>query len=385
MTMAEQTTTVRILDAACNRAGEGLRVVEDFVRFALDDRRLTRMAKEARHAVGRIATRLPAAGRLAARDTGHDVGTQLSTPSEQSRSDLSAVCAANLQRTLEALRSIEEFSKLIDSAPAEEAKQLRYVVYRLARAIGVQEESRRRLATTRLYVLADGGETPEAFTAYVRLLIAAGADAIQLRDKELTDRELVERGRRLVAATRGTSVVAIINDRPDIAVASAADGVHVGQDEFSIKDARSVVGPTALVGVSTHSRAEIEAAVEGGASYLGVGPVFASPTKKVASLAGLPLLGEAAAATRLPWFAIGGITRENLPQVLQAGGTRVAVQGAIASAADPAAATRTLKELLGAVELPTASSFCRPEPADRDTKGNQHARGDAARSASSGD
>jgi len=137
-----------------------------------------------------------------------------------------------------------------------------------------------------------------------------------------------------------------MNDRPDLAALSRADGVHVGQDELSVKDARSIVGPEALVGVSTHSIEQARQAVLEGANYLGVGPTFPSDTKQFEKFPGLDLLRQVGAEIRLPAFAIGGITTENLPEVLATGMTRVAVSGAIAAAAEPVAAA---KEFLAAV------------------------------------
>jgi len=133
-----------------------------------------------------------------------------------------------------------------------------------------------------------------------------------------------------------------MNDRPDLAALSRADGVHVGQEELTVKDARSIVGPEALLGVSTHSIEQARQAVLEGANYLGVGPTFPSDTKQFEKFPGLPLLRQVAAEIRLPAFAIGGITAENLPEVLATGVTRVAVSGAIAAADEPVAAARVL-------------------------------------------
>ena len=138
----------------------------------------------------------------------------------------------------------------------------------------------------------------------------------------------------------------VMNDRPDLAVLADADGVHVGQEELSVKDARTIVGADRLVGVSTHSIEQARQAVLDGADYIGVGPVFPSGTKQFDRLAGLELVRAVAAEVRLPAFAIGGITADNLPLVREAGLGRVAVSGAVASAADPGAAARRLLALL---------------------------------------
>jgi thiamine-phosphate pyrophosphorylase len=169
---------------------------------------------------------------------------------------------------------------------------------------------------------------------------------LQLRDKNLPDRQLLDRARTLRAITRGTSTLFIMNDRPDLAALSGADGVHVGQDELTVKDARRILGPDGLVGVSTHSVEQARSAVLDGADYIGVGPTFPSGTKKFAEFTGTALLRAVAPEIRLPAFAIGGIDAKNLSEVLATGFTRVAVSGAVTTANDPATAASELLGLL---------------------------------------
>jgi len=344
----------RVLDAAANRAGEGLRVVEDYARFVLDDRHLVQQLKAMRHELAAAVGHFPKAWLLAARDTPGDVGTTVSTPAERVRVDLAAVVTANFKRAAEALRSLEEFAKLVDPAVALEFERLRYRGYTLAKALGTTELNRARLSDARLYVLIDGGKQPDLdeadtalrFETLATALVAAGVDVLQLRDKRLSDVTLLDRARRLRAITRDTRTLVIVNDRPDISAASGADGVHVGQDELSVADVRAIVGPQALVGVSTHSLEQAEAAVLAGADYLGVGPTFPSATKQFADFPGLAFLREVAGRISLPAFAIGGVTLDNLDEVLATGVRRVAVRDAIVSAADPAAAARAFRERL---------------------------------------
>jgi thiamine-phosphate pyrophosphorylase len=336
----EQVAALRVLDAAANRAEEGLRVVEDYLRFVLDDRHLTEVSKNIRHELAAALQVFPAAQRHAARDTRSDVGTTVSLPGEQSRADLAAVAQASFKRLEQSLRSLEEFSKTFDPETATQLEQLRYRAYTLQRAAGITTDAVRRLADARLYVLVDGRESSRNFQQLVESLVAAGVGAIQLRDKRLCDRELVERARQLRRATAGTPTLFIMNDRPDLAVLAGSDGVHVGQDELTLKDARRIIGPRGLVGVSTHSLAQARAAVLDGASYIGVGPTFPSATKEFAGFTGTQLLRSVQAEIRLPAFAIGGITLENLSDVLGTGFGRIAVSSAITGASDPAAAAR---------------------------------------------
>ncbi len=342
----EEIRVLRIIDAAANRAREGLRAVEDFVRFVLDDRHLTEHCKQLRHELTTILSSIPLEHRMAARETQADVGTSLSTSGETRRESAAAVFGANLTRLQEALRSLEEFGKLLDPGMAAALKQLRYRSYTLQRAVETTRTGLERLAQVRLYVLIDGGESLDAFRQLAEQLVAAGVDVLQLRDKNLKDRRLLQRARLLREVTSESETLLIINDRPDLAVLARADGVHVGQEELSVKDARTIVGPEALIGVSTHSIEQARQAVLDGANYLGVGPTFPSGTKHFEEFPGIELVKAVASEIRLPAFAIGGITRENVAEVRAAGFSRIAVSGAITTANDPAAAARELSAAL---------------------------------------
>ena len=345
-TQSDRLRLLRVIDAAANRAREGLRAVEDYARFVLDDRHLTECLKQMRHDLTSTLAEVPLGPRLAARETQADVGTTLVNESELRRSSAQAVLTANFTRLQEALRSLEEFGKVLNPAMARRLEQLRYRSYTLQRAVEITKTSVDRLENARLYVLVDGQSSAEQFSALVRELIDAGADVLQLRDKRLNDRKLLTRARQLRELTANGRTLFIMNDRPDLAVLSHADGVHVGQEELSVKDARGIVGPERLVGVSTHSIEQAQQAVLDGANYIGVGPTFPSETKQFDEYTGLPLLRAVTADVRLPAFAIGGITSGNLPEVLATGLRRIAVSSAVTKAADPATATRELKEAL---------------------------------------
>lgn len=338
---------LRVFDAAANRAREGLRVVEDYVRFVLDDLHLTGQLKRLRHDLTAAVSRIPLEGRLAARETPHDVGTDLTTPAEKTRLDQTDVLRANFTRLEESLRTLEEFGKLLSAEAAVELERIRYRTYTLERAVEITRSSSDRLAEARLCVLVDGCSSAEQFDALIRALLQSGVPMIQLRDKRLDDRRLLRRARRLGELTRESNTIWIMNDRPDLAVLARADGVHVGQEELSVKDARTIVGPEALVGVSTHSIEQARAAVLDGTNYIGVGPTFPSSTKSFDRFPGVELLSAVAAEIRLPTFAIGGITRENLADVLDAGASRIAVGSAITESTDPADAAERLLAALG--------------------------------------
>jgi thiamine-phosphate pyrophosphorylase len=345
----ERVQADRILDAAANRAREALRVVEDYCRFVLDDAFLSRELKDIRHELTEILGGLPFAGLLEARDTLHDVGTDLTTTRERQRHSLLDVVQANLKRLEEALRSLEEFAKLQEPGLGATLEKLRYRAYTLEKAVVLGTSARRRLAEARLYVLLTGSQCAAALDWTIREAAAGGAQVFQLREKDLSDRDLLERAGNVRRWTRGTETLFIVNDRPDIARLVEADGVHLGQDDMSIKDARRILGPDGLIGVSTHTLEQARQAVRDGASYIGVGPTFPSDTKSFPELAGLEFVRQATAETTLPAFVIGGIRVDNLAAALDAGARRVAVSHCIGQANDPRAVAAQLRQILDQV------------------------------------
>jgi len=356
----ERTALLRMLDAAANRAGEGLRVIEDFARFALDDIHLTEELKALRHELTDVLRIIPADERLAARDTQADVGTTVTTPSESERASVADIVRSNFKRLQESLRTLEECSKraqeLCEAAknvsPAavlklsERLEQIRYRVYTLEKAVLGTQHSRERLAECSLCLLATSSLCRQGLERVVRESLDAGVSMIQLREKELPDCEVLRLARDVRQWTRRRGALFIVNDRPDIALLADADGVHVGQDDLSVYDARRIVGPDRLVGLSTHSIGQARQAVLEGADYLGVGPVFSSSTKQFENLAGLELVRQVAAEITRPWFAIGGIGPENLDALRAAGAVRIAVSAAICRAQYPRDAARQLLDQL---------------------------------------
>ncbi len=333
--VTESTALFRIFDAVSNRAAEALRVLEDHCRFVLDDRHLTGALKAMRHELRQLGASLPLEDRLHARETLRDTGTALEGSREYDRAGAGEVLVANFLRLQESLRSLEEYAKTLVPSAARRFEELRYRAYTLQKAVLGTSGAVDRFAGARLYVLIDAGKSPERFSEKVESLIAVGVDFLQLRDKSADDRTLLDRAGRLRDATRETGTRFIMNDRPDLAVLSEADGVHLGQEELSVHQARRLIGPHRLIGVSTHHLSQATQAVLDGADYIGVGPTFPSATKHFEDFPGLKLLETVAREIRLPAFAIGGIDLENLDAVLSTGIHGVAVASAIWSADDP--------------------------------------------------
>src|SRR5215216_7743415 len=193
---------------------------------------------------------------------------------------------------------------------------------------------RERIAGARLYLVCDA--RPREFLAAA---IRGGVDVIQLRDKTLDDDGLVSAAREFRAAADAHGALFVLNDRPDLVAACGADGVHVGQHDATPADARTAVGPDAIVGRSTHAPEQADAAeADPDVDYLAVGPVHATPTKPGRPAAGLEYVAYAARTVAKPWFAIGGLDAANLDQVIEQGAQRIVVVRAITEASDPEAA-----------------------------------------------
>ena len=201
---------------------------------------------------------------------------------------------------------------------------------------------RQRLQWARLYFVCDArphGEDPEAL---LNAAMSGGAGMIELRDRE-QPRNAVERSGRTFRRLADTyGALFIVNDDPHLALELRADGVHVGQDDMDPAEARRIMGPDAIIGLSTHSREQIEAAGRAPVDYISVGPVWETPTKEGRPATGLDLIGGAAEIAEKPWFAIGGIDTENMSEVASAGAERLCVVRAIRDAANPRAAATTL-------------------------------------------
>lgn len=336
----------RILDASANRCREGLRVVEDFVRFALDDAFLSRKLKELRHQITEVLRHLKQEEWIAARDTTNDVGTKTTTISEAYRGTTLDVVRASMKRIEEALRSLEEYSKLIDVELSSRLEASRYLFYTIEKSIEANLSSRQRLFNKKLYLLVTAESCRYGIETTVRDSTAKGVDIVQLREKSLSDRQMIDLGKKVREWTYEHEALFIMNDRPDLAVACGADGVHLGQDDMAIHEARKVVGSRLLIGVSTHNLDQVREAVYQGADYLGVGPTFPSQTKTFGDFAGLDFVSQVAKETSLPWYAIGGIDSDNLGQVLQAGASRIAVSATVCAAANPRGVVSDLAEKL---------------------------------------
>jgi thiamine-phosphate pyrophosphorylase len=206
------------------------------------------------------------------------------------------------------------------------------------------ENRTERIRRARLYLVCD--DRPDSF---LERALRGGVDVVQLRMKDAEDEAILRAGRRFAGVCARHRALFVLNDRPDLALEVNADGVHVGQDDVPVDQARILVGPERLVGLSTHSPAQIDGAARASVDYIGVGPVHATPTKPGRPAVGLDLVRYAARHARVPFFAIGGICAENADAVRAAGAERIAVVRAVTEADDPEKAAARLLERSEAV------------------------------------
>ena len=342
----ERLSAARILDVNANRVRESLRILDDYARFVLNDPFLTREVKTLRHDFNGVMNHLSSRLLLESRETLHDVGTLIGTESEYRRESPSQIARVNLKRLQESLRSIEEYGKILDEDFAGQIEQLRYRTYTLERGMLTGADSRERLEKAQLYLLVSAGQCEGSLEWTIEEAVAGGVDLVQLREKSISDRELLDRAKRVRKVTRDLGVLFIMNDRPDLARLSDADGVHLGQDDLSLYEARKILGPERLIGVSTHDLNQVRKAVSEGANYLGVGPTFPSSTKSFETFPGVEFVRQSREETNLPTFVIGGVHAGTIDEVIQAGARRVAVSAAITGAKEPRLAARILKQAL---------------------------------------
>jgi thiamine-phosphate pyrophosphorylase len=346
------------LECGYNLTGNVSGMCPEYARFVLDDAGLTAAIKETRHAlaheVERMSARAKAGGLpIVYRDIVGDVGREISTESEYQRADTAQVVVAAGKRLSEALRAIEEYGKIIDPGFAATIETIRYQGYELERRLALTIQARQRFGDVRLYVLLTEELCKKGWFETAEAALRGGADCLQLREKKLSDREHLDRAKRLVNLCREHGAMLIINDRPDVAAASGANGVHVGQDDLPVSAVRRIVPATCVIGVSTHTIEQVQSAAEQLPDYIAVGPIFDSPTKSQDHIAGPVKLAEARKLTSLPLVAIGGIMEANASTVLAAAPCCLCVCQAVIAQIDVQAAARRLRDLVNrAAEAP---------------------------------
>lgn len=322
----------RILDANLDRAREGLRIIEEWCRLGLNNQPLAGECKQIRQELAQWHSW----ELRQARDTPGDVGTDLSHPQEESRESIEQLLQANLCRSQEALRVLEEYSKLYEPQMATECKQMRYRVYTIESAL-FNNYRHQHLQNAFLYLVTS--PEPELLKI-VESALKGGLALVQYRDKEGKDSDRLEKAHQLCQLCHRYNALFIVNDRVDLALAVEADGVHLGQHDAPVAFAREILGTHKIVGRSTTSKQELNKAIAERADYVGVGPFYETPTKPGKASVSAEYVEYVKAKCPVPWFAIGGINLNNLNSILTTGARRIAVVRGIMQAEQPTQVTR---------------------------------------------
>ncbi len=343
----EMRSAIRLIDAAGNRAVEAARVLEDLARFCADEATLTQQYKQLRHDLAATLAALPCGVREAHRDLAGDVGTTIEGSNEGSRPTLAAIASANGSRLTEALRTLEEGVKLVVAEVPiwQRIESLRYHAYTLNARLALRlhsSESRQ----WRVCVVLTQALCHHPWRDVLAGALAAGAECIQVREKEMSSAELVECTLIVVEQAHRAGASVIVNDRIDVALAAGADGVHLGLRDITVAAARRIAGSALLVGATAHTATEAHAAIEAGADSCGVGAMFATRVKPDQTPAGPQWIEEFVSRwPTLPHLAIGGITPGNAPQLRALGCRGVAVSSSVCGARDPGAQVASLREI----------------------------------------
>jgi thiamine-phosphate pyrophosphorylase len=345
----------RIIDANVNRSMEGIRVVEDILRFELDDKAVTSRLKNLRSDLKKVidSLGLPRAELLKARDSKKDVGADLYSEGESKRTNVNQIITSNFKRIEESLRVLEETSKLFDTKFGRRFKSLRYNVYDLEKEISSRISHLASLSSKEqkldfdLYVVTDPDvrkdRSPEKA---VKSAVAAGVKIVQLRDKKASKKQYLAQARKISRIVKGTGAAFIVNDHIDICKEVDADGIHLGQDDPPVSIARSILGEDKIIGFSTHSFKQAVNAEKAGADYISVGPIFPTPSKEGVLPVGLKLLKKVKQRVKIPIVAIGGINDSNIYNVKRAGVKRAAVIRAVVGVDNIKSAVKRLRSRL---------------------------------------
>ena len=339
---------LRIIDANINRIGEGLRVLEEFGRLSLNDAALTARLKDIRHKILRTDADLQRR-LIGARNAAGDVGAGLTAAGDEERRDPSETIIANARRVQESLRVLEEIAKEPEAGlESKEYEKARFELYTIEKELllkMLRQDKVKRL--TGLYVIVDveslKGKSPlDAAGAAIK----GGAKIIQLRDKKDSRRAFYNIAEELSRFCKANNALFIVNDSLEVALAADADGLNVGQEDLPVTEARRLLPIDKLIGASASSIEEAKAAQVAGADYLGVGAIYATPTKTDIEVVGLGFIKKIKKAVNLPVVAIGGINKDNISAVMKAGADAAAVISAVMGAEDIEKSTRELTKII---------------------------------------
>ena len=330
-TEAQDLRIFQIIDANLDRAREGLRVLEDWARFGLGENNSVKRIKNFRQILGKNHLEVYKQSRNYIKDECKGL-----THQEQSKRKAPAqIISSNAGRVQEALRVIEEFSRLHNHELSKIAAEIRYEIYTLEielLSLSKFKKSVEILKKNDLYVITDQKEN---LLEIIEEVLIAGVKIIQHRFKKGTDKDHLQEAIQIKNLCKKYNSLFIVNDRIDIALASNADGIHLGQDDLDLKTARKLLGYSKIVGISANNAIDISNALKEGCDYIGIGPVFETTTKKNKKPLGIENIKTLTKDLNIPWFAIGGIKSNNISYLKRNGFKKVALVSELMNSEDP--------------------------------------------------
>jgi len=341
-TNAEDLRIFQIIDANLDRAREGLRVLEDWARFGLGENDCVERIKNFRQILGKNHLEVY----KQSRNYIEDECKGLTHQEQNNRKTPEQIISSNAGRVQEALRVIEEFSRLQNHELSKIASEIRYEIYTLEidlLSLSKFKKSENILKENDLYVITDQKEN---LLQIIEKILIAGVKIIQHRFKTGTDKDNLQEAIYIKNLCKKYNSLFIINDRVDIAIASNADGIHLGQEDLDLKTARKLLGYSKIIGISANNEIDISNALKDGCDYIGIGPVFKTSTKKDKKPIGIEKIKTLTKDLNIPWFAIGGIKTNNISYLKSNGFKKVALVSQLMNSEDPKEdAIMILKEL----------------------------------------
>ena len=321
----------QIIDANLDRAREGLRVLEDWARFGLGNEDFVIRIKNFRQILGKNHLEIY----KLSRNHIEDQCKGLSHFEQINRNSASKIISSNSARVQEALRVIEEFSRNHNNQLSKIASEIRYEIYSLEIEllnINTRERSESIISENNLYLITDNREN---LLDKIEKILLGGVKIIQHRFKYGKDKDNLKKAIEINYLCKRYNSLFIVNDRVDIAIASNADGVHLGQDDIDIITARKLLGNSKIIGVSANNQEDISNAIKNGCDYIGIGPVFQTLTKKNKEPLGIEKIKALTKNINVPWFAIGGINKDNIASLKNHGIRKVALISGLLNSEDP--------------------------------------------------
>jgi len=327
----EDLQIAQIIDANLDRAREGIRVLEDWARLGLGQENIVIKLKNFRQILGKNHLEFY----KKSRNRINDPSKGLTHIEQLKRKSPEKIISSNSARVQEALRVIEEFSRGHNQNLSKIASEIRYEIYTLEIEL-LNFTSRQKaleiIKENHLYIITDQKEN---LLEIIEEILIGGVKILQYRFKEGNDKEHLNEAVLINKLCKKYNSLFIVNDRIDIALASNADGVHLGQEDLDIKTARQILGNSKIIGITANNKRDISNALVNGCDYIGIGPVFKSLTKKDKTELGVDTIITLTNELKIPWFAIGGINKDNIKTLKNFGFKKVALVSEIMNSQDP--------------------------------------------------